>query len=271
MLWKRKLAMAVLGAMLCSAPSVHAAQGFYSAEEGTWQESRLVYPYYEGSVYQVYAKLGHVTDIELRTGETLQGVLAGETLRWEIDTATVGGTAHVYIKPKAENISTNFIINTNQRSYRLVIAAMESYHSIVKWNYPADARKNLMKLREERHPEEKEFNEIFMENRDGKLILKAMNYSYETKGSDKAEKSLYPLRVFDDGTRTYIEMPKSNKYDLPVLYNVDDSEKKGKLTLVNYRMHGAYFIADRVFAHARLYYSHKVYVDIFPKKEGGNE
>ena len=269
MLFKKKLlAAAALSAMLCAAPSAFAAQGFYTVDEGTWQESRLVYPYYEGSVYQVYVQPGHVTDIELRPGERLQGVMAGETLRWEVDTAMVGGTAHVYVKPKAANISTNFIINTDQRSYRLMLAATDAYHAIVKWDYPADARRNLARLREERHPEEKEFNEIFMENRDAKLIPKAMNYSYEMKGSRKADKALYPLRVMDDGTRTYIEMPKSNKYDLPVLYNVDDSEKKGKLALVNYRTHGAYFIADRVFTHARLYYSHKVYVDIFPKQEG---
>lgn len=94
---------------------------------------------------------------------------------------------------------------------------------------------------------------------------------YRLEGSKQASKELFPLQIFDDGTRTYIEMPQNNKYDLPVLYNVDDAEKKGKLTLVNYRMHGAYFIADRVFAHARLYYSHKVYVDIYPKNEHGGE
>lgn len=256
-----------MASILCASSPAFAAQGFYSVEEGTWQESRLVYPYYEGSVYQVYTQMGHVTDIELRPGEEIQGVLAGETVRWGIDTAMVGGVSHVYVKPKSGNISTDFIINTNQRSYRLLVSATGSYHPVVKWNYPADSARKLKKLREERSPEEKEWNEIFMENRGGQFVPKMMNYSYETKGSRKADKALYPLRIFDDGTRTYIEMPKSNKYDLPVLYNVDDVEKKGKLTLVNYRMHGAYFIADRVFTHARLYYSHKVYVDIFPRKE----
>ena len=86
------------------------------------------------------------------------------------------------------------------------------------------------------------------------------------RGSKKADTALFPLKVFDDGTRTYIQMPKSNKYDLPVLYNVENIDKE-KLTLVNYRIHGAYFIADRVFTHARLYYSSSVYVDLYPKKE----
>ena len=68
----------------------------------------------------------------------------------------------------------------------------------------------------------------------------------------------------DDGVRTYIEMPK-NRYDLPVLYNVDDMDDE-KLTLVNYRIKGKYYIADRVFNHARLQYTSKLYVDIYPKE-----
>ena len=271
---KKKLAAYVLASALSLMPSAFAAEGFYSVEEGTWQGAGLVYPYYEGSVYQVDTQTGHVTDIELRPGEEVQGVLAGETARWGIDTAMVGGVSHVYVKPKAQGISTNFVINTNQRSYRLMVSSTDSYESLVKWNYPADSARMLKKLHEDQHPEEREWNEIFMEHRGGKLVPKMMNYSYETKGSRKADKALFPLRIFDDGTRTYIEMPKSNKYDLPVLYNVDDMEKKGKLTLVNYRMRGSYFIADRVFTHARLHYSHKVYGDIFPKREatgGDNE
>ena len=113
--------------------------------------------------------------------------------------------------------------------------------------------------------EEKAYEEIFTEKRKGETLVKVMNHGYELHGSDEAEKNLYPLQVFDDGVRTYIQIPKSNKYDLPVLYHVNDKEKQ-KLTLVNYRIRYGYFIADRVFDHARLQYSAKEYVDILPKK-----
>ena len=49
-------------------------------------------------------------------------------------------------------------------------------------------------------------------------------------------------------------MPQSNKYDLPVLYNVD---YENKMTLVNYRIKNGYIIADRVFRKARLCYTPK--------------
>ena len=92
-----------------------------------------------------------------------------------------------------------------------------------------------------------------------------MNYKYETKANNKKlAREICPKKIFDDGVRTYIEMPK-NRYDLPVLYNVMDDEK---LTLVNYRIKGKYHTADRVFNHARLQYTSKLYVDIYPVKAG---
>lgn len=268
---KKKLLAAALAVVVCSASPVFAAQGFYSIEDAAWQESRLVYPYHDGSMYQVYTQLGHVTDIELHVGESIQNVMAGETSSWGIETAKVGGTAHVYIKPKAAGISTNFVINTDRRSYRLMVASTEEYEPVVCWTYPADQQRKKARERELTNRSDGMYPELFMKRYQGRMIPKAMNSSYRLEGSRRASKELFPLQIFDDGTRTYIEMPQNNKYDLPVLYNVDDAEKKGKLTLVNYRMHGAYFIADRVFAHARLYYSHKVYVDIYPEDEQGGE
>ena len=96
------------------------------------------------------------------------------------------------------------------------------------------------------------------------------NRKYKVKKHGKLEKTLYPTEIFDDGTRTYILMPQSNKYDLPVLYNVDF---ENKMTLVNYRIKNGYIIADRVFRRARLCYTPKTYLDILPSDElyGGAE
>ncbi len=240
-------------------------KAFYTTDDAYVSASKLMYDYNEGSVYQVYVQLGHVTDITLHPNEKLVGVLAGDTERWNIDTANVDNTVHVYIKPKFADISTNFIINTDKRSYRLAISSTDTYNPVISWDYPEEMYRKLASTEVYQNPEEKEFIDIFTEKIDGHYVAKTMNYSYETKGSKKADAALFPLKVFDDGTRTYIQMPKSNKYDLPVLYNVENTDKE-KLMLVNYRIHGAYFIADRVFMHARLHYSANVYVDIYPKK-----
>ena len=269
--WKIMLTAAAFA--LSPISSVWAAQGFFTTADAMWQESCLVYPYFAGSIYQVKTQLGQLTDIELRPGEIVQKVLAGETKRWGIEMAMVGRTPHVYVKPKADGISTNFIINTNQRSYRLQLVAAAEYSPIVRWQYINEIQKSHNKASREETVARQSYNEIFMQRYQGKLVSKVMNYAYKVEGSKKADKELYPVKIFDDGTRTYIEMPRSNQYDLPVLYNVDDSEKKGKLMLVNYRIRHGYFIADRVFKHARLHFSNKIYVDIYPAKVpmGGEE
>ena len=261
------IAVAVAVSMYSSSLIVLAEQkAFYTTEDAYVSASKLMYDYNEGSVYQVYVQLGHVTDISLHPNEKLVGVLAGDTERWNIETASVDSTVHVYVKPKFADIGTNFIINTDKRSYRLAVSSADTYNPVISWDYPEEMYRKLANTEVYQNREEKEFLDIFTEKVDGRYVAKTMNYSYETKGSKKADAALFPRKVFDDGTRTYIQMPKSNKYDLPVLYNIESTDKE-KLTLVNYRVHGAYFIADRVFTHARLYYSANVYVDIYPKKE----
>lgn len=107
---------------------------------------------------------------------------------------------------------------------------------------------------------EKEFLDIYTTKKSGRIKAKALNRRYTVKRNGKVADDLYPIEIFDDGTRTYIKMPKSNKYDMPVLYDVDESKK---LTLVNYRMRGQFMIADKVFSHAKLVYSAKSNLEIF--------
>src|SRR3546814_17381491 len=50
----------------------------------------LVYPYSEGTIFQVYAAPGLVTDIALQPGENLVAVASGDTARWVIGATTSG-------------------------------------------------------------------------------------------------------------------------------------------------------------------------------------
>src|SRR5262249_39977456 len=58
-----------------------------------------------------------------------------------------------------------------------------------------------------------------------------------------------PQQVFDDGARTYIHLPREAAHkELPVLTVLDG----GKEVLVNYAVHGDYYVADRTFDRAAL-------------------
>lgn len=257
---KYKSFVALFALLMCSSSTDTFAE-IHKESEAWRTESRLEYNYNYDGVYEVFARKGYVVDVTLKSGEQISGVIAGDTARWMIETATIGSTPHVFIKPTADGVTTNFVIYTQNRAYHLLISERENYTPIICWDYPEDIYRPL-----EITPEQAAFDEIFTEQIDGNSVYKVLHRDYEFKGSKRADEDLFPLEVFDDGTRTYIKLSKNNKYDLPVLYRVEDKNKR-KLTLVNYRVRHGYIIADRVFDHARLKYSAREYVDFFPKKE----
>lgn len=244
----------------------------YEVEDGYNIASRVSYEYHDGSLYRVNTQIGYATDIALHSGETFQNIVAGDTRQWSVDKAKVGDTYHVYIKPLVKDVTTDMVINTDRRSYRLLVTSTDTYTPLITFDFIEEMYRDLANTVVYRDKAEKEFLDIFTEEKNGTVVVKKMNYKYKTKSSgNDMDKELCPVKVFDDGVRTYIEMP-NNRYDLPVLYNVDDSasDKKKALSLVNYRVKGKYYIADRVFNHARLQYTTKLFVDISPKKEGDN-
>lgn len=273
---KKYAVLSVLASALCTMPSAFSSPAPYvDTRSGSEWGSSVIFPYDETTIFQVFTMKNQVTDIMLKKGETLTGIVAGDTVQWRVENATVGNRPHVYIKPIVDNIQTNFILNTDKRSYHLDVSSMDIYTPIVSWTYPEETgskgdssgKKGKSKEEDSIEKENEKFMEIFTETRsDGKQYLKNLNNKYKTKGSRKASTEIFPTEIFDDGTRTYIKVPLNNKYDLPVLYRVDDKNKK-KLTLVNYRVRYGYFIADRVFDHARLKFSESEWVDILPKTE----
>jgi type IV secretion system protein VirB9 len=73
-----------------------------------------------------------------------------------------------------------------------------------------------------------------------------LNFNYKLSGDSPEWR---PIRVFDDGTKTFIEMPPiSERMDLPVLYIT----KERQLQLVNYRYRRPYYIVDSLFKNAYL-------------------
>jgi type IV secretory pathway VirB9-like protein len=74
-----------------------------------------------------------------------------------------------------------------------------------------------------------------------------LNFSYKvTGGNDQVR----PVRVFDDGAKTYIQMPPEVQHrEAPVLV-VLGSDGKGEMT--NYRVQEQTYVVDRLFERAQL-------------------
>ena len=205
-----------------------------------------LYPYADGSLYQVYTAPGQVTDIVLQEGEQLAGtgpVAAGDTVRWIIGDTVSGSGAkariHILVKPTRPNIATNLVINTDRRTYHVELrATLATYMASVSWRYPQDELIALRAAQAER--------ERHAPVADG-IDFSALNFRYRI-GGDKP--GWRPVRVFDDGRQTFIEFAEGVATgDMPPLFVIGD---KGVAELVNYRVQGRYMVVDRLFAHAEL-------------------
>lgn len=89
---------------------------------------RILYPYglTDKPPTLICAPL-HVTDLTLAKGETVTDVATGDSERWLVQVAGSGDPRnplpHVLIKPKDAPLSSNLVIMTNRRTYRLNLVA----------------------------------------------------------------------------------------------------------------------------------------------------
>jgi type IV secretion system protein TrbG len=206
-----------------------------------------VYPFAEGSLYQVYAAPGQVTDIALEPGEILAGtgpVAAGDTVRWVIgDTESGTGPTrrvHILLKPTHAELKTNLVINTDRRTYHLELrATAATYMASVSWRYPAD---QLLALK----------GQAVAAQAAAPLAagvdLDRLNFDYRIDG---ARPPWRPTQVFDDGRQVFIDFPPGvAEGEMPPLFVLGPKGKDAEL--VNYRVRGRHMIVDRLFQVAEL-------------------
>jgi P-type conjugative transfer protein TrbG len=205
-----------------------------------------VYPFTEGALYEVYTAPEEITDIVLQPGEQLVGtgpVAAGDTVRWIIGD-TVSGTGstkqvHILVKPTAPNLTTNLVINTDQRTYHLELrSTAATYMASISWQYPQD---DLIAIQQQNA-----VADAAVPIATG-VDVTALNFRYEIQGDNPPWR---PLRAFDDGKKVYIEFPAGiGQGDMPPLFVIGPD---GGSDLVNYRVHGNDMIVDTLFAAAEL-------------------
>lgn len=243
---------------LCALPVLTASaywqKPIYEKPDGANVGARVTFAYKDDSMFHVNTKPGFVTDIQLRDGEDLTYVAGGDTKSWLIDKAKVGSVQHVYIKPMEPGKHTNIIVNTDMHTYRLdVWSSMEEYDPLITFSFPEDRKAGL---RKPYLSDTSRFGGRFM-NRD---------YEIHAKQEEKY-RELIPSHIMDDGQRTYIKIPATNRYDMPVLYMINPWDKKR--TLINYRVLNGYFVADTVMAHGILLYHQKYGIDFYNRKKAG--
>jgi type IV secretion system protein TrbG len=189
--------------------------------------------------------------IELQAGEKLTGEpQIGDSVRWNIEPANYGlgelTTPLIVIKPKAVGLDTNLVITTDRRSYYLrLISSAQDYVAKVSFDYPDDSKAKWSSAlsKQAREMREAQFDKGVKTLADS---AEALNLDYRIKGDE----SIRPIRVFDDGVHSYIQMnPAVLHREAPVLMIIGPD---GTEEMVNYRVRGSVYIVDRLFERARL-------------------
>jgi len=213
-------------------------------------DGRVLYSYGAGLATVVCAPL-RLCVVELQPGEHLiSEPHIGDSVRWHIAPALFGkgesSTTVLVVKPQEPGLDTNLLIATDRRIYYLrLLSKPEDYTARVAFAYPdddlADQRwKEHLAKQEEEKREASRIAELAPD------AVELMNFDYQLKGDQR----IRPIQVFDDGTRTYIRMnPNTTSREAPVLVVIGED---GKPEMLNYRVKGDMYIADRLFDRAQL-------------------
>ena len=225
-------------------------------QDGKWPVykalSHELYPYDEAQDPIVDCAPLRTTDIQLEPGETITDVASGDSERWLVTPAASGDprnpTPHLAIKPTAGGISTNLTIYTTRHIYHLMLRSRAGHEmQEVAFYYPDDLEQAMQDADQAaakaRNPQRQSEGVVASL---ASLDPGAVNFSYAVSGPKVPWK---PIRAFDDGTHTYIQMPATTtSSDAPALMVAagDGSE------MVNYRVRGDYYIVDKLFDQAVL-------------------
>ncbi|MCP3993526.1 MAG: P-type conjugative transfer protein TrbG [bacterium] len=220
----------------------------------------IVFPFDE-SQPQVRCSPLRACDIELEAGEVIRDVALGDTERWIASPLASGdvdhSVPHVVVKPKDYGLSTNLVIGTTRRTYRLRLssptkAQLDSGHVTdhrhVSFYYPQQlvetwaTEEELRRLEAERPKSTPHIQGL------AAFSVDDLNFAYRIAPDRKIPWA--PETVFDDGEHVYIQLPPAvRSRDLPALLVEIEG---GDLAVSNYRVQGLWYIVDGLFERAQL-------------------
>ncbi len=202
-----------------------------------YSRGKMIYDFDENFVYEVYCAPYRITDIELEVGEeVLETPFLSEPEVWQVGAGVSKrkgiDVQHFFVKPSYSKLTTTMIIITNRRMYHILLKSFKSdYMAMVKWNYPTQMPYNIK-------------SEMMSANGTSvKTVLEGvsaefLSFDYKMKYSPFRTPTWLPLRVYDDGRKTYIELDKR------VLHMEFPAAFDHKKNIINYRVKENIIIID---------------------------
>lgn len=201
----------------------------------------------------------NLCDIELQAGEQIQGILIGDSVRWNDGDQSIpvvySGDAnklipHLVLKPSQSGLETTLMVTTSKRTYMVKLRSSSSgYLERAGFYYPHEDNVAYGLTSAQIKNKNKESNSVDVVIQKNSVNPSKFNHKYSVSGGNYVWK---PIEVFDDGISVFIKMPDSiDSRNLPgvcVLVSGDNSQCE----LVNFRYDNHFFIIDKLFDQVKL-------------------
>lgn len=193
-----------------------------------------------------------VCDVALQAGEHVNSIHLGDTARWTVAPAITGSGAdeiqHLIIKPMDVGLETSLVVTTDRRTYHLKLRSHRTaYLPKVSFTYPEETRAQWQALRTKERQARQDHTLAATGDALGDL-----DFDYAIVGNA----SWKPVRVYNDGQKTIIQMPETlAQREAPTLLVVRQAGglfSEEETVLVNYRIQGDRYRVDTVFDQAIL-------------------
>jgi type IV secretion system protein VirB9 len=204
----------------------------------------MYYAYDETFEYEIHTRPYRVTDISLEPGEqVLEMPFLSEDRVWEMGAGVSRedgrDVQHFFLKPSINALTTSMIIITDRRVYHLLLKSFnDRYMVMVKWRYP-DTNPLPFSIRTEAMIErQNRFNQVQTDTVTVDPSL--LSFDYKMAYSIFKKPAWLPWRVYDDGSRTYIQLDERVLHtESPVLFNHRNER-------INYRVNENLIIIDEL-------------------------
>lgn len=224
--------------------SLKKAQKWLDEENYPYDDKqKLIYLFGAGQATLICSPL-ELCIIYLQKGETIatNGLHLGDSVRWQLSPAIGGNQTQLVIKPIDAGLSTSLVAITNKRTYHIkLISRKDEYMPGIAFKYPDEIQQQWLSHQTQVHKKE-----VHHQMSNG-VNLEDLDFNYQVSNCRKCK--FKPLRIYNNGHQTVIEMSKSLvRTDAPALLVTSEQGDE----LVNYRMKDDKYIVDRLFEEAIL-------------------
>ncbi len=237
---------------------------------GAFVNSALYHAFEPGRLYVIHTSPSFLTTITLRPGEKLISKAAGDTVRWVLGETEAGAgdavQVIVLVKPMRAGLRTNIVLTTDQRTYLIdaVSTASGAYTSVLSWTYPQEEARAQAAERARQAALAAAVQAASVQDN---IPIERLDFRYAVAPLKGRPPPWQPTRVFDDGSKTYIEFPPDLAVrEAPPLFLLGAGDQA---ELVNYRLLGRYVVVDRLIERAELRLGAKPQTIVRITRQGG--